>query len=35
MVVGVMAEIKDAGVEKLGMITVPLQEDEKRSGKKQ
>lgn len=35
MVVGIMAEIKDAGVEKLGMITVPLQEDEKTSGKKQ
>lgn len=35
MVVGIMAEIKDAGVEKLGMITVPLQEDEKTPGKKQ
>ena len=35
MVVRIMAEIKDAGVEKLGMITVPLQEDEKTPGKKQ
>ena len=26
MVVRIMAEIKDAGIEKLGMITVPLQE---------
>jgi biopolymer transport protein TolR len=34
MVVSIMAEIKDAGVEKLGMITVPLQGDEKTPGKK-
>ncbi len=34
MVVSIMAEIKDAGVEKLGMITVPLQKDEKSPGKK-
>lgn len=34
MVVSIMAEIKDAGIEKLGMITVPLQEDEKTKGKK-
>lgn len=34
MVVSIMAEIKDAGVEKLGMITLPLQGDEKTPGKK-
>jgi hypothetical protein len=29
-----MAEIKGAGVEKLGMVTVPIEEDRASSGKK-
>ncbi|RJQ70948.1 MAG: protein TolR [Desulfobacteraceae bacterium] len=33
MVVQVMAEIKAAGVEKLGMITVPIEEDQRRINK--
>lgn len=33
-VVRVMAEIKGAGVEKLGMVTVPIEEDRSSSGKK-
>jgi biopolymer transport protein TolR len=33
-VVQVMAEIKAAGVEKLGMITVPVEEERKRDRKK-
>ena len=33
-VVQVMAEIKAAGVEKLGMITVPVEEEQKRNRKK-
>jgi biopolymer transport protein TolR len=31
IVARVMAEIKNAGVEKLGMVTVPLEEDRRRS----
>lgn len=34
VVARVMAEIKNAGVEKLGMVTVPLEEDARRSSKK-
>jgi biopolymer transport protein TolR len=34
VVVRVMAEIKGAGVEKLGMVTVPIEEDRASSGKK-
>lgn len=34
VVVKVMAEIKAAGVEKLGMVTVPLEEDQRRNSKK-
>jgi biopolymer transport protein TolR len=33
-VVKVMAEIKAAGVEKLGMVTVPVEEERNRSGKR-
>lgn len=34
VVVKVMAEIKAAGVEKLGMITVPVEKDQRRDSKK-
>ena len=34
IVVKVMAEIKAAGVEKLGMVTVPIEEDQRRSAKR-
>jgi biopolymer transport protein TolR len=34
VVVKVMAEIKAAGVEKLGMVTVPVEEDQRRDSKK-
>jgi biopolymer transport protein TolR len=34
VVVKVMAEIKGAGVEKLGMVTVPIEEDRASAGKK-
>jgi biopolymer transport protein TolR len=34
IVAQVMAEIKGAGVEKLGMVTIPAEEDQKRSRKK-
>jgi biopolymer transport protein TolR len=34
VVVQVMAEIKAAGVEKLGMVTVPAEEDRRAPGKK-
>jgi biopolymer transport protein TolR len=34
VVVKVMAEIKGAGVEKLGMVTVPIEQDRASSGKK-
>lgn len=34
IVARVMAEIKNAGVEKLGMVTVPLEEDARRLPKK-
>lgn len=33
-VVKVMAEIKAAGVEKLGMVTVPVEEEQRRKGNK-
>ena len=33
VVVKVMAEIKGAGVERLGMVTVPAEEDRSRSGR--
>jgi biopolymer transport protein TolR len=34
VVVKVMAEIKAAGVEKLGMVTVPVEEDRSKAGKR-
>ena len=34
VVVKVMAEIKAAGVEKLGMVTVPVEEDRSKEGKR-
>jgi biopolymer transport protein TolR len=34
VVVKVMAEIKAAGVEKLGMVTVPVEKDQRRDSKK-
>jgi len=33
MVVRVMSEVKGAGVEKLGMVTEPLSDEEKKTGK--
>jgi biopolymer transport protein TolR len=32
IVAKVMAEIKAAGVEKLGMVTIPIEEDPRRAG---
>lgn len=32
IVAKVMAEIKAAGVEKLGMVTIPIEEDQRRAG---